>query len=83
MTIKSLLLAASAALLLSAPVGLSIPAAAQTTAPAATAPAPKPQVQRTPKSLECSKLADERGLKGKERKKFRSACKKGKTPSPT
>ena len=27
-------------------------------------------------SLECSKQADEKGLKGKERKKFRSACKK-------
>jgi hypothetical protein len=31
---------------------------------------------RTPGSLECSKQADEKGLKGKERKKFRSACKK-------
>ena len=31
---------------------------------------------RTAASLECSKEADEKGLKGKERKKFRSQCKK-------
>jgi hypothetical protein len=61
---------------------------AQTTAPAATPAAPaaapaapaakaekKPMV-RTAASLECSKQADEKGLKGKERKKFRSECKK-------
>ena len=30
---------------------------------------------RTAASLECSKEADEKGLKGKERKKFRSECK--------
>ena len=42
-------------------------------APAAEKKAAKP---RTPGSLECSKQADEKGLKGKERKKFRSACKK-------
>ena len=29
---------------------------------------------RTPESLECSKQADEKGLKGKERKKFRKDC---------
>ena len=45
----------------------------ETTAPAADKNAAKP---RTPGSLECSKQADEKGLKGKERKKFRSACKK-------
>jgi hypothetical protein len=58
---------------------------AQTTAPAKTeapktetiAPAKKEAAKpRTPGSLECSKQADEKGLKGKERKKFRSACKK-------
>jgi hypothetical protein len=58
---------------------------AQTTAPAATPAAPaaapaakaekKPMI-RTAASLECSKQADEKGLKGKERKKFRSECKK-------
>ncbi|CAN7713660.1 PsiF family protein [Bradyrhizobium sp. LjRoot220] len=43
----------------------------------AKAPAEKKEAKpRTPGSLECSKQADEKGLKGKERKKFRSACKK-------
>ena len=32
----------------------------------------------TAKSLECSKEADAKGLHGKARKKFRSACKHGK-----
>ena len=36
---------------------------------------------RTAKSLECSKEADAKGLHGKARKKFRSACKAGKTPA--
>ena len=61
---------------------------AQTTAPAATPAAPaaapaapaakaeKKPVVRTAASLECSKEADAKGLKGKERKKFRSECKK-------
>ena len=60
-------------------------ASAQTAAPAKTeatkaetkAPAEKKaQKPQTAASLECSKQADEKGLKGKERKKFRSACKK-------
>ena len=62
-------------------------ASAQTPAPAAKTEAPKTETKapvaetkaakpRTPGSLECSKQADEKGLKGKERKKFRSACKK-------
>jgi|EndMetStandDraft_2_1072991.scaffolds.fasta_scaffold251037_2 invasion protein IalB len=61
-------------------------ASAQTAAPAAKTEAPKTETKapaakkgekpRTPGSLECSKQADEKGLKGKERKKFRSACKK-------
>lgn len=46
---------------------------AQTAAPAAKTEA-KP---RTAASLECSKQADAKGLHGKERKKFRSECKKG------
>ena len=59
---------------------------AQTAAPAAKTEAPKTEAKapaakkaekpRTPGSLECSKQADEKGLKGKERKKFRTACKK-------
>jgi hypothetical protein len=60
------------------------PALAQTTAaPAAktdsAAPAAadkKPAKPRTAESLECSKEADAKGLHGKERKKFRSECKK-------
>jgi hypothetical protein len=57
-------------------------ALAQTTAPAAktetAAPAAskKESMPRTPESLECSKQADEKGLKGKERHKFRRACMK-------
>ena len=58
---------------------------AQTTAPAKTettktetkAPAEKKaEKPRTTASLECSKEADAKGLHGKERRKFRSACKK-------
>jgi hypothetical protein len=49
------------------------PAAGTTMAPKTTKAAPKP---RTAKSLECSKEADAKGLKGEERKKFRSKCKK-------
>ena len=61
-------------------------ASAQTTAPAAKTEAPKADTKapaekkaekpRTAASLECSKEADAKGLKGKERKKFRSECKK-------
>ena len=32
---------------------------------------------RTAKSIECSKQADAKGLRGKARKKFRSQCKRG------
>jgi hypothetical protein len=56
---------------------------AQTTAPAAKTEAPKAETKVDPKSpartaasLECSKQADAKGLKGKERKKFRRECKK-------
>ena len=48
---------------------------AEMAAPAAKAAAPK---ERTAKSIECSKQADAKGLKGKERQKFRNACKKEK-----
>jgi hypothetical protein len=50
---------------------------AQAQAPAAAAPAAKAPKVRTAASLECSKEADAKGLHGKERKKFRSECKKG------
>jgi hypothetical protein len=45
----------------------------ETKAPADVAAEKK---QRSAVSLECSKEADAKGLKGKERKKFRSECKK-------
>ena len=52
--------------------------AQSTTAPAAGTAAPaattKTSKARSPESLECSKQADEKGLKGKERKKFRHEC---------
>jgi psiF repeat len=56
---------------------------AQTTPPAAPAPAakttpmaPTAKKSRTAASLECSKEADTKGIHGKERKKFMSDCKK-------
>ncbi len=56
---------------------------AQTTTPATPAPATKmapaekkAQKPRTAASLECSKEADTKGVRGKERKKFMSDCKK-------
>jgi hypothetical protein len=77
MTISSRVAAALGAsfLLFAAPVF------AQTTAaPAAksdtAAPAAKPAKVHSPESIECSKEADAKGLHGKERKKFRSECKK-------
>ena len=53
-------------------------ALAQGTAPAAApaaTTAKKAEKPRTPESLACSKEADEKGLHGKDRKKFRSECK--------
>jgi hypothetical protein len=65
---------------------------AQTTPPATPAPAakaapadkmaPADKKPRTAASLECSKEADAKGLKGKERKKFRSECKKAAADKP-
>jgi CelD/BcsL family acetyltransferase involved in cellulose biosynthesis len=59
------------------------PVLAQTTAPATksdtAAPAAtdkKAAKPHTAASIECSKEADAKGLHGKERKKFRSDCKK-------
>jgi len=53
------------------------PVFAQTTAaPAAADTAAKTSKPRSAESIECSKEADAKGLHGKERKKFRSECKK-------
>jgi hypothetical protein len=48
---------------------------AQTPAPAAKTDTKAPMA-RSAASLECSKEADAKGLHGKERKKFRSECKR-------
>lgn len=37
----------------------------------------KTPAPRSAKSIECSKLADAKGLHGKERRVFRAKCKKG------
>ena len=54
---------------------------AQTAAPATPAATAKPakpamSAEKQAISKACSSQADEKGLKGKERKKFRSACKR-------
>jgi hypothetical protein len=72
MTIRMLLAAAGTLALLSG--GVAHAQSATTEKPAAAA---KAKPVRTAKSLECSKQADAKGLHGKERKKFRSECKKG------
>ena len=68
--------AAVSSLLLAGPVFAQNTAApAATTAPAAApAASTKTTRARSPESMECSKQADEKGLKGKERKKFRRDC---------
>ena len=79
MTMKT----AFAALGLAALLITATTAGAQTTPPADKPAAAKPagdkpaaaaKPARSTKSLECSKQADEKGLHGKERKKFRSDC---------
>jgi hypothetical protein len=47
-----------------------------TTAAAPAAKMEKAEKAHSPESLDCSKQADDKGLHGKERKKFRSACMK-------
>jgi hypothetical protein len=46
------------------------------TTPTTTTPKKTP-APRSAKSIECSKLADAKGLHGKERRVFRAKCKKG------
>src|SRR5579872_4982758 len=77
MTISSRLAAALGASFLL----FAAPAFAQTSAaPAAKSDAAAPMAKtakpRSAESVECSKQADAKGLHGKERKKFRSECKK-------
>ena len=63
--------------------GAALAQATTTPAPAPTAPAAKaapkakaPAKPRTAESIECSKQADAKGLKGKPRKTFRAKCKR-------
>ena len=56
---------------------------AQTTTPAPAAKTEtKAPMVHSAASLECSKEADAKGLHGKERKKFRSECKKSSADKP-
>lgn len=71
MTIKIFLAAIGTVAMLTAGM-----AHAQTAATDKSAATSKAKVPRSAKSLECSKQADEKGLHGKARKKFRSECKK-------
>ncbi len=82
------LMAACASLLLAGSAFAQTPAPATSTPAAKSAPATpavaKPAVakpaaakpERGAVSLDCSKQADAKGLHGKERKKFRSQCKR-------
>jgi hypothetical protein len=53
-------------------------APAATPSPAATTMVKPDKAAMEARSQECSKEADAKGLHGKERKKFREKCKKGK-----
>jgi invasion protein IalB len=70
MTISSRAAAAALASLLFASTAFAQTA----TAPATTTAPKKAEKPRSAESIECSKQADEKGLHGKERKKFRSEC---------
>jgi hypothetical protein len=62
-------------------------ATAPATAPATTAPMKKAATPMTPEktaiSKQCSSLADAKALHGKDREKFRAACKKNGGKAPT
>ena len=59
-------------------VGFAMSLSAAVHAETATPPTkPKTTAPRSAKSVECSKLADAKGLHGKERRVFRAKCKKG------
>ncbi len=74
--IATLFLAGTAFAQTPAPATSAAPAA-KTAAPKATEAKAKPE--RTAESKECSAQADAKGLHGKERKKFRSECKRDAT----
>jgi hypothetical protein len=78
MGVAALIVSTSLAAAQTAPAPAAAPKAA--TPPAAAAPkAPAkakgvPKQASTPEGIECSKQADAKGLKGKERKSFRGKC---------
>ena len=74
-TIFSRAAAAAFASLLFVSAGFAQTATAPAAAPASKM-APADKKARSAESVECSKQADEKGLHGKERKKFRSECMK-------
>jgi invasion protein IalB len=78
MTISSRAVAAAFAslLLISTAIAQTAAPAAKTDTPAAKSDTTKAPVVHSAASIECSKEADAKGLHGKERKKFRSDCKK-------
>jgi len=58
-------------------ISLTAVANAETATTPTTTTTKKPAAPRSAKSIECSKLADAKGLHGKPRKVFRAKCKKG------
>jgi len=68
MTIRTLFAALATVALLSSGIALAQP----------TPPSPTTKATRSAKSIECSKQADAKGLHGKERRKFRRECMRGK-----
>jgi len=76
MSTSSRALASLVALLLITSPSLSQSPAAPASTSAPSKASGKAAVTHTEASLQCSKEADAKGLHGKERKKFRSQCKK-------
>ncbi|WP_375311334.1 PsiF family protein [Bradyrhizobium sp. A5] len=76
MTFTSRLAAVALASLLATGAAYAQTAAPAAKTDAATTADKKVTKERTAESLECSKQADAKGLKGKERKKFRRDCKR-------
>ncbi|PSO19223.1 PsiF family protein [Bradyrhizobium sp. MOS003] len=76
MTLASRLAAVALASLLASGTAFAQTAAPATKPDAAAIAERKAPKERSAESLECSKQADAKGLKGKERKKFRRECKK-------
>ena len=76
LAIAAVLSFAAAPLVAQTPAPATTPAAGQPAAPAAGKKAPPKKAQRTAKSLECSKQANDQKLHGKPRKAFMNKCKK-------